>query len=284
MLVRNPAVAGMFYPSDSRELIEMIEYCYLHELGPGSLPTRGVFKKPIGLVCPHAGYIYSGPVAAHSYKALSSKVSENITVVILGPNHTGIGSGVSTMKGIWRTPLGDVETDDEFVEMLWRDCDILDLDETAHLREHSIEVQLPFLQHISMLNSVDFKIVPISMMMQDYDIAMELGYMISKISMELNRRIVIIASTDFSHYEPQEMVSKKDSLIIKAILDMDEKELYTSVINNNISMCGYGPTISMISAMKKLGAKSSRLLSYSTSGDITGDYSSVVGYGSLIIE
>jgi len=284
MVVRIPAVAGMFYPSDPSDLIEMIEYCYLHKLGPGTLPSRGVFRKPIGLVCPHAGYVYSGPTAAHSYSALSNKVDGEITVIIIGPNHTGLGSGVSTMKGIWKTPLGNVLTDDEFVEDLWRECDILDLDETAHIREHSIEVQLPFLQHLCILNTMNFKIVPISMMMQDYDIAMELGYMISKISMELNRRIVIIASTDFSHYEPQEMVSKKDSLIIKAILDMDEKELYTSVINNNISMCGYGPTISMISAMKKLGAKSSRLLSYSTSGDITGDYSSVVGYGSLIIE
>ncbi|HIQ38392.1 MAG TPA: AmmeMemoRadiSam system protein B [Methanothermococcus okinawensis] len=284
MLVRNPAVAGMFYPSDSGELIEMIEYCYLHELGPGSLPTRGVFRKPIGLVCPHAGYIYSGPVAAHSYKALSSKVDEEITVVILGPNHTGLGSGVSTMKGIWRTPLGDVETDDEFVERLWKDCDILDLDETAHLREHSIEVQLPFLQHISMLNSVDFKIVPISMMMQDYETAMEVGYTVAKVSRELDRKVVIVASTDFTHYEPQDIATKKDALAIRAILNMDEKELYTTVINNNITMCGYGPTMAMLRAMKELGAEDAKLLTYSTSGDITKDYSAVVGYASLIVE
>ncbi|MBW9221868.1 AmmeMemoRadiSam system protein B [Methanothermococcus sp. SCGC AD-155-C09] len=284
MTVRNPSVAGMFYPADPSELIEMIEYCYLHKLGPKVLPSKGIFKKPIGLICPHAGYIYSGPIAAHSYSALSNSIDGDITFIILGPNHTGLGSGVSTMKGIWKTPLGYVSTDDEFVEELWRECDILDLDESAHLREHSIEVQLPFLQHLSILNSINFKIVPISMMMQDYETAMDLGYMIGRVSMELGRKVVIIASTDFSHYEPQEMASKKDALAIKAILDMDERELYTTVINNNITMCGYGPTIAMIRAMKELGAKDSRLLAYATSGDITGDYSSVVGYGSLVIE
>jgi len=284
MVIRYPAVAGMFYPSDPHELIELIEYCYLHELGPGSLPTGGVFRKPIGLVCPHAGYIYSGPVAAHSYKALSSRVDGKITVVILGPNHTGLGSGVSTMKGIWRTPLGDVKTDDEFIDMLWRECEILDLDESAHLREHSIEVQLPFLQHLSMLHPVDFKIVPISMMMQDYETAIEVGHSIAKVSMELDRRVVIIASTDFSHYEPQDIASKKDALAIRAILNMDERELYTTVVNNNITMCGYGPTMAMIRAMKELGAEDVRLLAYATSGDITKDYSSVVGYASLIVE
>ena len=284
MIVRYPAVAGMFYPSDPSELIEVIEYCYLHELGPGSLPTRGIFRKPIGLVCPHAGYIYSGPVAGHSYKALSSRVDGEITVVILGPNHTGLGSGISTMKGIWRTPLGDVKTDDEFVDRLWRACDILDLDESAHLREHSIEVQLPFLQHLSMLHSIDFKIVPISMMMQDYETAMEVGYTVAKVSMELDRRVVIVASTDFTHYEPQDIATKKDALAIRAILNMDEKELYTTVVNNNITMCGYGPTMAMMRAMKELGAEDVRLLAYATSGDITKDYSSVVGYASLIVE
>jgi hypothetical protein len=285
MIVRNPAVAGMFYPSEPNELIELIEYCYLHKLGPKSLPTtNGKYKHAVGYVCPHAGYIYSGPVAAHSYYSLSKKVSGNITVIIIGPNHTGLGSGISTMKGIWRTPLGDMTTDDEFIDLLWKECDIMDLDETAHIREHSIEVQLPFLQHIRLLSGVNFKIVPICMMMQDYESSMEVGYFISKIIKKLDRNAIIIASSDFTHYEPQEVASKKDALVIKDILNLNEKELYADVVNYNITMCGYGPVIATIKAMKELGAKNSKLLSYSTSGDITGDYSSVVGYGSLIIE
>ncbi|AEH06514.1 UPF0103 protein [Methanothermococcus okinawensis IH1] len=284
MIIRNPAVAGAFYPAEPNNLIEMIEYCYLHKIGPGTLPSKGVFKKPVGVVCPHAGYIYSGPVAAHSYNAISKKTDGTITAVIIGPNHTGLGSGVSTMKGIWRTPLGNMSSDDEFIDRLWNECDILDLDETAHIREHSIEVQLPFLQHLELLNAVKFKIVPICMMMQDYETAVEIGYFIAKISKELNRRVVVIASSDFTHYEPQEIASKKDAIVIKDILNMNEKELYADVINNNITMCGYGPVIAMIKAMKELNAKNSRLLAYSTSGDITGNYSSVVGYGSLLIE
>ncbi len=284
-MVRYPIAAGMFYPADPNELIEMIEHCYLQPLGPGLLPSKkGIFEKPVGLVCPHAGYPYSGPVAAYSYEALSKRVDNNITVVILGPNHTGLGSGVSTMNDIWRTPLGDVEPDIEFIDRLWKECDVLDLDETAHIREHSIEVQLPFLQHLELLNIAKFKIVPISMMMQDYETAADVGYFIAKIARELNKKVVIIASSDFSHYEPQEVASKKDAIVMKDILNMNEEELFTDVASNNISMCGCGPVIAMIKAMKLLGAKNSRLLSYSTSGDVTGDYSSVVGYGSIVIE
>ena len=284
MIIRNPAVAGVFYPAEPNELIEMIEYCYLHKLGPKTMPIIGAYKKPVGVVCPHAGYVYSGPVASHSFCSLSKRMDDGITAIILGPNHTGLGSGISTMKGIWRTPLGDINTDDEFIDKLWKECDIMDLDETAHIREHSIEVQLPFLQHIGLLNGVNFKIVPICMMMQDYETSVEVGYFISKIVKELDRRVVIIASSDFTHYEPQEVASKKDALVIRDILNMDEKELYADVVNHNITMCGYGPVIAMIKAMKELGAENSKLLSYSTSGDITGDYSSVVGYGSLLIE
>jgi len=284
VVIRQPCVSGAFYPSEPNELIEMIEYCYFHKLGPKKMPTFGEYLKPIGLVCPHAGYIYSGPTAAHSYYHMSKYVDGDITVVILGPNHTGLGSGIGTMKGIWRTPLGDVLTDDEFVEELWKDCEIMDLDETCHLREHSIEVQLPFLQHMSLLNKMRFKIVPISMMMQDYESAMEVGYSIAKISKKLNRKLVIISSTDFSHYVPQDVAAKLDALVIGDILELNERKLYSDVVNYNISMCGYGPTMAMIKAMKELGVSEAKLLSYSTSGDITGDYSSVVGYGSLIIK
>jgi hypothetical protein len=217
---------------------------------------------------------------------LSKRVDplEETTAVILGPNHTGLGSGVSVCNGIWRTPLGDVKCDEEFVEELWRKCEIIDLDETAHMNEHSIEVQLPFLKHLELLNIAKFKIVPICMMFQDYETSVEVGYFVAKVAKELGRRVVIIASSDLTHYEPQEVASKKDAIVIKDILEMDEKALYEDVINYNISMCGYGPVIAMLRAMKILGAKNSKLLAYATSGDITGDYSSVVGYASALVE
>ncbi|WP_423792467.1 MEMO1 family protein [Methanocaldococcus indicus] len=285
MKIRYPAVAGFFYPSDAEELIELIENCYLHKLGPNSLPTKGGKYKISGYVCPHAGYIYSGPIAAHSYYELSKRADfDEITVIILGPNHTGLGSAVSVTDAIWRTPLGDIEPDLEFIEMLWKECEIVDLDELAHLKEHSIEVQLPFLKHLELLEIAKFKIVPISMMFQDFDIAIEVGHFIAKIAKELGRKVFIIASTDLSHYEPQEIANEKDSLVIKDILNFDEKKLYEDVHRYNISMCGYGPTIAMIRAMKLLGAKESKLLAYATSGDITGDYSAVVGYASILIE
>ncbi|WP_017980951.1 AmmeMemoRadiSam system protein B [Methanocaldococcus villosus] len=284
--MRYPAVAGMFYPSNPHELIEMIEHCYMHRLGPKDMPSLGCYEKPIGLICPHAGYVYSGPIKAHSYYALSKRSDpmEETTVVILGPNHTGLGSGVSVMDDVWKTPLGEVEADKEFVNLLWRECEIIDLDETAHLNEHSIEVQLPFLQHLEMLNIIKFKIVPICMMFQDYETAVEVGYFIAKIAEELNRRVVIIASTDLSHYEPQEIANKKDMIVIRDILNMDEKQLYEDVVNYNISMCGYGPAIAMMRAMKELGYGEARLLAYATSGDVSGDYSAVVGYSSIIVE
>ncbi|WP_456420238.1 MEMO1 family protein [Methanocaldococcus infernus] len=282
--MRYPAVAGLFYPSNPEELLEMIENCYLHELGPKKLPSIGSYSI-LGLVCPHAGYIYSGPIQAHSYLALSKHAdpSEEITAVILGPNHTGLGSGVSVSADIWRTPLGDMEPDKEFIDLLWRECEIIDLDETAHLQEHSIEVQLPFLKHLELLEIAKFKIVPICMMFQDYETAIEVGYFIAKVAKELNRRVVVIASSDLSHYEPQEIAVEKDRIVINDIIKMDEKRLYEDVVKYNISMCGYGPVMAMIRALKELGGERAKLLAYATSGDVTGDYSAVVGYSSIAI-
>lgn len=282
---RNPVVAGMFYPAEYHDLIEMIEYCYLNPRGPKKLPSKtGHYEKPIGIVVPHAGYVYSGPVAAYAYKELAKKISGEITAIILGPNHTGMGSAISTTEGLWKTPIGDLEIDNEFADKLWKDCDVVDLDETAHLREHSIEVQLPFLKHLELLNIAKFKFVPISMMLQDYETAVDVGYMIAKVSKELNRNIIIIASSDFSHYEPEDLAAKKDAIIIKDILKMEDEEIFTDVVTNNVTMCGYGPVIAMLKAMKVLGAKESKLLTYSTSGEVTKDYSEVVGYGALLIE
>ena len=281
MSVRPPAVAGTFYAGSRDALVKQIEGCFLHRLGPGKLPevAEGALKRVVGLVCPHAGYMYSGPVAAHSYYRLASDGRPEV-VVILGPNHHGVGSAIATVRGgVWRTPLGDVEVDGEVAMKIVEYSGIVDLDENAHRYEHSIEVQLPFLQY---LYGDEFRFVPIAMLMQDSQSSVELGRAIAKALSGMNA--VVIASTDLTHYEPQETASKKDNAVIKAILDLDVDSLYKTVMSLNVSMCGYGPAAAAITASREAGANTAKLLSYKTSGDVTGDFSAVVGYAALSIE
>jgi AmmeMemoRadiSam system protein B len=279
-MIRKPAVAGIFYESDPISLKERIEWCFKHTLGPGGLPELGDRHKIKGIVAPHAGYIYSGPVAAHSYyKLVEDGFPE--TFVILCPNHTGIGSGVSIMaEGEWITPLGSVEIDNEFSQELVLKSGIIDPDPMAHSQEHSCEVHIPFLQYFKK----DFKIVPISMWMQDLETSQEIAQSISETTQELGRNIVLIASSDFTHYQPQEIASRNDYQVLESIEKMDEKLMYNRVNALNVSMCGYGPVATTIMASKDMGAEKGELLKYATSGDITGDYSSVVGYGALVFK
>ena len=267
----------MFYAGKAETLKNQIEECFLHKFGPGELPKvaeKGPHKI-IGLVCPHAGYVYSGPVAAHSYHRLALDGKPD-TVIILGPNHMGQGSALSIMnEGIWRTPLGDIEVDYETASKILRASEIIDIDDSAHRYEHSIEVQLPFLQY---LYGSDFKFVPIAFLMQDLESSREVGRAIVK-ALE-GKKGVIIASTDMTHYEPQDQATSKDRMALKAIEDMNEAELHSVVESYYISMCGVGPVISLITAAKLLGAKKAEILCYKTSGDVIGDYSSVVGYAS----
>ncbi len=277
MGVRRPWVAGSFYPGDPEGLRRSIEECFRHRLGPGALPGRGVGHRRIAaLISPHAGYIYSGPAAAHGYYqlALDGKPS---TFIILGPNHTGLGSPVAMMsEGAWETPLGVVEIDGELAQAIFKASDIIDIDEIAHLREHSIEVQLPFLQY---LYGSEFRFVPICMGLQDLETSRAVGRAIAEASR--GRDVVIIASTDFSHYEPQSRAERNDRRVIEAILNLDEEEVQRTVRRYGVSMCGYGPVSAAITAAKELGASSAELLAYHTSGDVTGDYSAVVGYASI---
>ena len=277
MGVRRPWVAGSFYPGDPEGLRRSIEECFRHRLGPGALPRRGVGHRRIAaLISPHAGYIYSGPAAAHGYYqlALDGKPS---TFIILGPNHTGLGSPVAMMsEGGWETPLGVVEIDGELAQAIFKASDIIDIDEMAHLREHSIEVQLPFLQYIY---GSDFRFIPICMGLQDLETSRAVGRAIAEASR--GRDVVIIASTDFSHYEPKSRAERNDRRVIEAILNLDEEGVQGAVRRYGVSMCGYGPVSAAITAAKMLGANSAELLTYYTSGDITGDYSAVVGYASI---
>jgi hypothetical protein len=278
MKVRRPSQAGAFYEGNAESLENQIENCFLHELGPGKIPevVKAGPRQVVGLVCPHAGYMFSGPVAAHSYYRLALDGKPDV-VVLFSPNHTGYGSALAVMnEGVWRTPLGDVEVDGETANQIVHESRIIDVDEVAHRFEHSIEVQLPFLQY---LYGSEFKIVPICFLMQDLPSAREVGKAIAKVLAGKNS--VIIASSDMTHYEPQERAVKKDKMALEVIEALDEAKFYSTVEAQHISACGYGPIAALITAAKILGAKEAKVLSYKTSGDVTGDRSSVVGYAAV---
>jgi AmmeMemoRadiSam system protein B len=276
--VRRPCQAGAFYEGNAESLKRQIRNCFLNKLGPGQLPTvvengqRGV----VGLICPHAGYMFSGPVAAHSYYQLAIDGKPDL-VFILGPNHTGLGSGLAVMnEGVWRTPLGDVEIDAEAANQVVQESKIVDVDEAAHNYEHSIEVQLPFLQY---LYGGGFKIVPICFLMQDLNSAREVGEALAKIAAQ--RNAVMIASSDMTHYEPQEKAQSKDLKALEAVEAMDEARFYSIIESQRVTACGYGPIAALVTAAKSLGVKEAKLLCYKTSGDVIGDYSGVVGYAAV---
>jgi AmmeMemoRadiSam system protein B len=275
MEVRKPAVSGMFYAGTAKELERQIEWCYKHELGPGAIPqvnSKGM-REIVAIVVPHAGYYYSGPIAAHAYNELAEDGIFD-TAVILGPNHTGYGYPVSIWAGVsWNTPLGEVEINKELTQRLLGD--VLKVDETAHIHEHSVEVQIPWLQHLYK----KVKIIPISMLAQDIETARAVGKAIS----HAGDNLIIIASSDFTHYEPHSVAVEKDASVIEAIVTLDEEELYKRCKNLNCTMCGYGPVASAIVAAKEMKARKAGLLKYATSGDTSGDFSQVVGYSSIVI-
>jgi len=273
--LRRAQVAGSFYSGTKTALADEIERCFTHSLGPGRIPVLSQVgeRSLVGLVCPHAGFTYSGPVAARSYFELARNGRPD-TIVIIGPNHTGAGSGVAMMhEGIWETPLGQVEVDRDTADAISKQSQIIDLDDQAHIYEHSIEVQLPFLQYI-LKSRFDF--VPICMMMQDAETSAEVGRSVGQALQ--GKDALVIASSDMTHYEPGDIAKRKDQLAIDAILALDDAKLQETVESRGITMCGHGPVASAIVASKTLGAKSARFLGYSTSGDITGDQDAVVGY------
>lgn len=278
MKVRPPAFAGSWYADTPNSLRNQIEESFTQRLGPGSLPTivNTGPRNLVGLVCPHAGYMYSGPVAAHSYYQLGRDGKPEI-IVIFSPNHTGRGSALAIMReGVWRTPLGDVEIETETADKILQGSHIIDVDDIAHAYEHSIELQLPFLQY---LFGSDFRFVPITFIMQDLESSREVGNATARALKGKNA--LVIASTDMSHYEPQERAEKKDRMALEAAIKLDEERYYSIIESQAVSSCGYGPTVAAITASKQLGAKKAKLLCYRTSGDATGDYSRVVGYASI---
>jgi AmmeMemoRadiSam system protein B len=270
-MVRKPAVAGQFYPSDPQELKKLIAILR-------SQKTAVAGQKAIACVLPHAGYIYSGKVAID----VLSTIKATETYIILGPNHTGYGKPYSIMReGEWQTPFGDVAIDTPLADALIKTTSQLTDDLDAHTDEHSIEVQLPLIQEITVK---DFTFVPICLTWADNFTCKEIAGAIAKSIKTSKKSVTIIASSDMTHYEPQASANRKDEEAIKAILELDANGLLKKVEKLNISMCGYIPAAVAIMAAKELGAKSAHLVSYQTSGDATGDYSSVVGYAGIIMQ
>jgi len=280
-LFRRPFVAGQFYEGDAEALKLQISSCFLNVLGPKALPKVNFCNYPreiVGLICPHAGYMYSGMVAASGFFELACDGLPD-TVIILGPNHTGYGSGVSLMReGTWETPFGGVEIDTELADVILSKTDIIDVDEVAHRFEHSIEVQLPFLQY---LYGDKFKFVPICFLTQNYASAVEVGNTL--IYALANRNTVVIASSDMTHYEPALQAEKKDYNALNAVTALDAYKFYKTVETQNLTICGYVPITALITYAKGLNAKAN-LQSYHNSGDTSGNYASVVGYASLLFK
>src|SRR4030043_83165 len=266
-MIREPVVAGQFYhgaPSSLEALISKF------------IDKKAPKEEVIGLVLPHAGYVYSGAVAG----ATISRIKLKDTFVIMGPNHTGYGKPFSIMtQGTWEMPLGKVEIDSQLGKKILEQTSNLEEDVVAHLHEHSIEVQIPFLQYLK----PDIKIVPIVLTHAPKAVYKEIGKAIARAIKESQTEAVIIATSDMTHYESQESARKKDTQAINAMLKLDEDELLKRVEEMNISMCGYAPAATLIAAAKELGAKRAELVKYQTSGEITGDYSGVVGYAGILL-
>ena len=279
---RKPAVAGHFYPADRNELIRSIEESFLHRLGPGRLPEASTkrIRQSVGFIVPHAGYMYSGPIAAHAYYHLALEGPPEV-VIIVGPNHHGIGSLVAVSnESVWETPLGEVEVDRDVARELAVRSKYLDIDDKAHTYEHSIEVQIPFLQFIF---GTRFKIVPIAILHQTLEVSRDLAQAIKHTASELKLDYVILASSDFTHYEPHEIALKKDSIALDSIKRLDPEGLFASIEKYNITMCGPGAVSTLLYTSRLEGAREAQVLKYATSGDVTGDKSWVVGYAAVKI-
>jgi len=275
--VRSPAVAGLFYERDRDRLLKQLEEAFLK--GPGYVPKASSFTGGVlGAVVPHAGYMYSGYVAAYAYAELA-KGGKPETVILIGPNHHAYGMPVAISEAdAWETPLGRVEVDKESAKRVAEWSEVATFDESAHAYEHSLEVQLPFLQYIF---GSDFKIVPITMYLQELLVARRLGHAIARLIKELGVKAYLIASSDFTHYEEARRAAEKDSAAIEAILKLDDRGFYNVIIERDVTACGYGPIMALIAAARDLAPVKAQLLKYANSGDVTGDYSEVVGYASI---
>jgi len=270
-LLRHPAVAGRFYPDDPEELRSEV-HAYLSPADSKDIsPVRA-----IGCIAPHAGYMYSGHVAG----AVFARIEIPRLCIVMCPNHTGMGCALSIMsEGAWETPLGEVAIQDDFAGALKRRFPALEEDTAAHRAEHAAEVELPFLQ----LLQPQLRFVPIALGTGRLEVLEQLGLALADVIVQHTERVLIIASSDMNHYESDAITRVKDHQALDRILTLDPHGLHEVVTQQNISMCGYGPTVAMLTAARQLGAKSAELVKYATSGDISGDRNMVVGYAGVIV-
>lgn len=273
---RQPAVAGMFYERTAPRLEAQVRDCFDHaDLDPKATPLP-----MLGAVVPHAGLMYSGHVAAKLY----GSVALPRRFVILCPNHTGYGVPVAiNSRGGWLTPLGRARIDEELADELTKESTIFTEDRAAHAREHSLEVQLPFLQFLS---GTEFTFVPVCMSTPNYQVCAEVGRAIARViarHREQGEHIAILASSDMNHYLDQQTTLRKDQRAIDEIVSLSPSTLWDVVHAEDISMCGIVPATTMLVAANELGATRATLLRHATSGDVSGDYKRVVGYAAIVV-
>ena len=266
-MIREPAVAGRFYPANPAKLRADVE-SYLSPAQP-RMPA-------IGCIAPHAGYMYSGAVAGAVFSAI--EIPERC--IVLCPNHTGRGHPLAIMtEGKWRTPLGEVAIDSQMASTLQSSFPALTDDSAAHRAEHAIEVELPFLQTVRS----HIQIVPIAVGTSRLLLLEHLGQSIAEAVKSCGEPVLIVASSDMNHYEDDASTRVKDRKAIDKMLALDPQGLYETIMNESISMCGFGPAVAMLTAAKLLGARKAELVQYATSGDTSGDRGMVVGYAGIVV-
>ena len=266
--LRQPAVAGRFYPGNP-DVLRAEAQSYLTENN-----YEGV--RAIGCIAPHAGYMYSGHVAG----AVFARIEIPRLCIVMCPNHTGQGQALAMMSvGAWRTPLGEVPINEDLAHALKEHFPMMQEDSAAHRAEHAAEVELPFLQ----LRQPELEFVPIALGTGRLELLEELGKALAKVIGEQKEPVLIVASSDMNHYESDAVTRVKDHRAIERILSLDPRGLYDVVTQQNISMCGFGPAVAMLTAARQLGASRAELVKYATSGDVSGDRNMVVGYAGVLV-
>lgn len=270
-ILRHPAVAGRFYPRDPDDLRTEVLGFLSQSNSVTHTPVRG-----LGCIAPHAGYMYSGHVAG----AVFARLEIPQRCIVMCPNHTGMGRALATMsEGAWETPLGEVPIDAELAGALKQRFPALEDDPAAHRAEHAAEVELPFLQ----LRQPKLRFVPIALGTGRFETLEHLGAAIADVIAAQKDPILIVASSDMNHYESDAATRVKDHRAIERILTLDPRGLFDVVTQQDISMCGFGPAVAMLTAARRLGAKSAELVKYATSGDVSGDRDMVVGYAGVVV-
>jgi MEMO1 family protein len=270
-ILRHPAVAGRFYPCDPEDLRAEAHGYLSQDNFMKQTPVRA-----LGCIAPHAGYRYSGHVAG----AVFARVEVPKRCIVLCPNHTGVGRALAMMsEGAWRTPLGDVPIDAELAGALKQRFPALQEDATAHRAEHAAEVELPFL----LLRQPELRFVPVALGTGQFEVLEQLGKALADVVAAQSDPILIVASSDMNHYESDAVTRAKDQRAIERILTLDPRGLFDVVTQQDISMCGFGPAVVMLTGARQLGAKSAELAKYATSGDVSGDRDMVVGYAGVAV-